>query len=671
MAHRIAHLISARHVGARDILGLSFTNKAAKELKERVTGLVKKNSGPKAAHGLTISTFHSLCARVLRVEAERIGYRKDFTIVDEGDQRDTLRGVLKNINIDERKFDLDVLRFAIGQAKNKFMGPGQADATYFMEASNLSMDYAIAAESAYGRYQDQLKVLNAFDFDDLLFQTVRMLESSDEARLAYNRRFRYILVDEYQDTNPAQFRLLHALTEQQQNITVVGDDDQSIYGWRGADAKHILEFGNHFPGARVITLDQNYRSTTTILKAANEVIAENRERHPKRLWSDRGEGEVITEIVLEDDRQEADFVAEEIGRQAKENTRPWKDFAVLYRSNAQSRVFEEALRRNGVPYKMVGGMSFLDRKEVKDTLSYLRVIVNHSDDASLRRILNWPARGIGKSSVEALSTVAFEEKKPLYELLPRAAQLAPRSAAGTQALHSLITGLRNDLERTAVDAVEIAAWGRRLLERVGVKRALEEEEDDVKAQVRRWESVEEVIHSLGQFKPEVGLSEETVTPLVWVREFLARMALEAKGEEEDRKDKDKDADSNQVTLLTLHGSKGLEYPVVFLVGVEDGFLPHKRTLDGQEDLSEERRLCYVGITRAKDHLILTRAKNRIRYGKPVPRYRCRFLKAIPQELILTRDESKTPDLSSEEAVAKHEAKVVDFLSQIRASLGAK
>lgn len=307
---------------------------------------------------------------------------------------------------------------------------------------------------------------------------------------------------------------------------------------------------------------------------------------------------------------------------------------------------------------------------MKDTLSYLRLVLNSSDDASLRRILNWPGRGIGKASVEALGTRAFADGKPLFDTLPLASSIAPRSAAGAQALHALILGLREDLERTPADPVEIAAWGRRLLERVGVKRALEEEEDDVKAQLRRWESVEDVIHGLGQFRPEPLEDGQLLTSVVWVREYLARMALEARSEEEDRKDKDKDAQANQVTLLTLHGSKGLEYPVVFLVGVEDGFLPHRRTLDGLEDLSEERRLCYVGITRARDHLILTRAKNRIRYGKPVPRYRSRFLKAIPPELLVTRDESQTPDLSSDEARAKHEAKVVDFLSQIRANLGA-
>ncbi|MGZ3699891.1 MAG: ATP-dependent helicase, partial [Bdellovibrionota bacterium] len=448
MAHRIAHLVADRKLPANNILGLSFTNKAATELKERVTKLIEKSSGKGASKGLVVTTFHSLCARLLRAHAECLGFQKNFTIVDQNDQLDILKQTLKSIHIDDRKFDTQVILFEIGQAKNRFLNREQAEA-YFLDAGKLSGDYAIAAASSYGRYQEQLKLLNAMDFDDLLFNAVKLFSEHADLRTYYSTKFRQILVGEYQDTNPAQFKLLRLLTETHQNICVVGDDDQSIYGWRGADAAHILQFSHHFPAARTITLDQNYRSTSTILDAANHVIAKNSNRHPKKLWSDRGVGEPLTEVVLEEDRNESEFVAEEILERAKSQNRPWKDFAVLYRSNAQSRLFEEALRRNQIPYKIVGGMSFLDRKEVKDVLSYWRLIVNPKDDASLRRILNWPSRGIGKSSIEALGNHAFEQKLPFFEVLPEASRLAPRSYAGAMAFRTLILDLRAKLEACA------------------------------------------------------------------------------------------------------------------------------------------------------------------------------------------------------------------------------
>jgi ATP-dependent DNA helicase Rep/DNA helicase-2/ATP-dependent DNA helicase PcrA len=515
------------------------------------------------------------------------------------------------------------------------------------------------------------------DFDDLLFQAVRLLEDNSEIRKHYNWRFRHILVDEYQDTNPAQFRLLRLLTEEHQNLCVVGDDDQSIYSWRGADPTHILEFSRHYPRARTITLDQNYRSTNTILDAANQVIQNNRHRYPKKLWSDRGIGEPISEFILEEDREEGEFVAEEIARRAKQQNRPWKDFAILYRSNAQSRIFEEALRRKQVPYKMVGGMSFLDRKEVKDILSYWRLILNPKDDASLRRILNWPTRGIGKGSIEALGTHAFTHEISLFEAMRAASTFAPRTAAAIARFQRLIQDLRQRLETTPNDPIALASWGRASLEAIGAKRALEEENDDPAQIARKWESVEELVHSLGQITPEVVDPLQAATPgsshapggaMDTLREFLNRMTLEAQDHDDDRKDT-RDENRDEVTLLTLHGAKGLEYPVVFLVGVEEGFLPHKRTIEEATDFGEERRLCYVGITRARDHLILTRAKKRIRYGKPVPRLRSRFLDEIHDGLILKRDKSFGPDEnSSKQEREAHEERVKGLLANIRASI---
>jgi superfamily I DNA/RNA helicase len=672
MAYRIAHLIAERNVPARAILGLSFTNKAASELKDRVRKLVAQVSGPRASHGLIISTFHSLCVRVLRAHADAIGFQKDFTIVDESDRRDILKQIFRNLKVDDRKFDLDSILFQIGQAKNRLLGQEEAEA-FLLESARLSSDYAAAAAASYSHYQRQLKLLNAMDFDDLIFHTVGLLEQNAAVREQYNWLFRYILVDEYQDTNATQFRLLRLLTERHQNLCVVGDDDQSIYSWRGADSTHILEFKNQFPAAKLITLDQNYRSTSTILEAANKVISNNRVRHPKTLWSDRGQGSAIHEFILEDDRDESEFVAQQILERHQKGGAAWKDFAILYRSNAQSRVFEESLRKYRVPYKIVGGMSFLDRKEIKDTLSYWRLVVNPKDDASMRRVINWPSRGIGKTAIEALSTDAFARGEALSETLVRAELIAPRAASGAAALAELLRGLRRELE--SVSTLEgFAHWGKSSLEKIGIKRALDEETEDPVQLQRRWESVEELANALGQV-PREELAEGGVSAL---REFLSRLALEAQAQEDEGKDrKDKDRDENQVTLLTLHGAKGLEYLIVHLVGMEDGFLPHKRTLEEAQDLSEERRLCYVGITRARDTLILTRARNRIRFGKPVPRYRSRFLMEVPTELIVIEDRSSGPVAGvndpgeSTQARDAHEVRVKSFLANIRGALGDK
>ena len=702
MAYRMAHLVTERHVPASDILGLSFTNKAAKELKQRVTQLISQTAGYRATRGLVITTFHSLCARILRVHAARLGFQTNFTILDQNDQIDVLRQVLKNIKIDERRFEPELILFEIGQAKNRFLTAEQAEA-YFSESGRLSQDYALAASASFPRYQEHLRVLNAMDFDDLIFHTVALLEEHAEVRDQYGFRFRHILVDEYQDTNPAQFKILRLLTEKQQNLCVVGDDDQSIYAWRGADPTHILGFAKQFPAAKTIALDQNYRSTSRILEAANNVIAKNKNRFPKKLWSDRGEGSPLNEIIVEDDRAESEFVGEQIlaqgqgpqgaqyqspngaqyqspnGAQYKENSRPWKDFAILYRSNAQSRVFEEALRRRAIPYKIVGGLSFLARKEVKDVLSYWRLAVNPKDDASLRRVINWPARGIGKASIEILGGNAFTQSISFFEVLSSAPQCVPKTAAAVLGFRSLIVQLQSQLQ-AIVPTPEVpmsqamVTWAQASLEKIQSKKAILEECDDPVQAARKWENVEELIHSIGQFKGETqtevsddGSPHSIHTGVDFLRDFLNLMTLQAQDDEKDEDKKDKDG-KNQVTLLTLHGAKGLEYPVVFMVGMEEGFLPHRRTLEELTDLSEERRLCYVGITRARDHLYLVRAKNRIRYGKPVPRAPSRFLEEIPKDLLLRNDQSTTPDFTSKEAEEVHEGRVKNYLAEIRANL---
>lgn len=663
MSFRIAHLISARGVKASNILGLSFTNKAARELKERVESLVAKVSGSYACKGITLSTFHSLCVRILRTHGDRLGYDRNFTILDTGDQEDVMRQVLKSIKIDDRKFDPSLILFQISQAKNRFLSPEKAQ-DYFLQTKmerDEPSDAAIATASAYPRYYEKLMALNAMDFDDLLYNGVRLLEEHPDVRHDYNRKFQHILVDEYQDTNGAQFRLLKLLTEAQQNLCVVGDDDQSIYSWRGADPSHILGFGKIFPKAKTITLDQNYRSTSMILDSANAVISKNSKRHPKKLWSDRGLGEPILEIVVEDDRAESELVADEITKLK----RSWGDIAILYRANAQSRLFEEALRMRKISYKMVGGMSFLERKEIKDILSYWRAIVNPSDDPSVRRIINWPARGIGKTTIQTVGTWAAEQGKPFFDSLRECPDITAKARPSVAQFVSLIQAMRAQLDATPVDPAALSVWARETLNSIAARTGLEQDHEDPAQVQQRFENIEELANGLGQMNfSDLAVEGEELKAVTVLREYLSRLALQAQDDE-----KDKDSQGNQVTLMTLHSSKGLEFPVVFLVGMEDGFLPHKRTIEEGLDFSEERRLCYVGITRAKDQLFLTRARTRIRYGKAVPRNPSRFLADVPRDFMITRDESNGPDLSSKEAVEKHEARVSDFLSQIKGRLG--
>ncbi|MBS1961649.1 MAG: UvrD-helicase domain-containing protein [Bdellovibrionales bacterium] len=704
MATRIAYLVAKHRIRGENILGLSFTRKAAGELKERVEKMIAETSGPEFAKGLTLSTFHALCVRILRARASEIGYSPDFTILDEKDQGDIVKSILRQMKLDDRKFDADLIKFEIGQAKNRFYSPDQAR-DFFLESGRLPEDYAIAAANVYEHYQERLAALNAFDFDDLLFQAVRLLEKSDAAREFYNRKFQYILVDEYQDTNPSQFRLLRLLTESHDNICVVGDDDQSIYAWRGADPTHILEFGKHYPGARTITLDQNYRSTSTILDAANEVITKNRKRHPKRLWSENGQGEPITNLIVEEDRAEAETVAEEILRRREnpDHPRRWQDFAVLYRSNPQSRLFEEALRMRKIPYKIVGTLSYLDRREVKDTLSYWRVIQNPKDDASFRRICNWPARGFGKTTLEAINTSALANGTSLFEACEEAVKddpngenlsaakspgLSPKAVAAVRAFIELIRGMRADLDSTPLDRSALSDWGKRTLAKIRVKETLlEEEKDDPALAERRWENALELANALGQVDIEGARAETAeyadlasgakaalrasagdLTTVGVLSKFLQAMTLDP-NEDDDEDDTPKD----EVTLLTLHGSKGLEFPVVFMVGAEEGYLPHQRTIDGTGPeaalgFDEERRLAYVGITRAKTHLVISRAKFRVRYGKKVPRLPSRFLEDIPKSLLLVQDESEAPEPTTAEAKEAHEAKVKDFMASLRSRL---
>jgi DNA helicase-2/ATP-dependent DNA helicase PcrA len=686
MTHRIAYLIAEKGIPAHRILGLSFTNKAATELKDRVRSMLKKAAGDKAGKGLIVSTFHSLCVRILREYAPRIGYTPEFSILDPNDQESIVREILKFINIDAKKFDPSWVLFQIGQAKNKFLSGDEAN-SFFNSLKGPKVaydDYSIALQSVFPRYQERLKLQNAMDFDDLLFNTVQLLEGHPDVREALSRRFQYILVDEYQDTNASQFRLLECLTSTHKNLCVVGDDDQSIYAWRGADPTHILGFERQFPGTKKILLSRNYRSTENILNAANEVISKNTKRYPKTLWSGKGAGSPIHMVAVEEDRAESKMVAEEILKLAESRSsnrgdpsfRLWNEYAILYRSNSQSRIFEEALRLNQIPYKLVGALSFLDRKEVKDLLCYWKLVLNPKDDTAIRRVINWPARGIGKSSIELIHEHSVKSGCSFYDSMQDPANLEKlneKTKKGILAFVDLLSGLREGLlalkrENFGTSDSEylaaISEWARKSLDRIGTKAALQaEEEDPAKAQ-KRFENIDELASSIGMMDlSPVAPENPPETGATILQEFLSQLVLNSKEEE----DKD-EVPQNALTLMTLHGAKGLEFPVVFLVGLEDGTLPHQRTLDEGTDLSEERRLFYVGITRAREELYLTRAKNRVRYGKTIPRNPCRFLEDIPSDLILERDESSTPTFKSEEAAKRHEEEVVNFFAEIQKRL---
>jgi len=661
MSHRIAHLIAHRQIPPSRILGLSFTNKAANELKIRVKTLLKKNQTTAKINTnlLTICTFHSLCVRILRNHAEKLGFTNNFTILDSNDQTDILKQILRHIKIDDKKFDTFSILANFSRAKNLFLNEDQAQ-NHFLQTSRPTdspSDYAIATATSFPRYLEKLKALNAMDFDDLLYYAVKLLRSDESVREEYNKKYKFILVDEYQDTNGAQFNLLSLLTERQQNICVVGDDDQSIYAWRGADPTHILEFHKHFPKSKKITLDQNYRSTTHILDAANAVISKNKNRHPKKLWSNQGTGSPITEIILNDDTDEAEWVADTIAN----FERSWKDIAVLYRSNAQSRVFEQALRARKISYQIVGGMSFLERKEIKDTLSYFRLILNPKDDAATRRVLNCPPRGIGKTSIEQIQKTAVSQSIAFFEACKNTTLSQKKSQTALIEFTKTIDTFRAKLFELPPSLEALTNWAFDVIQNLGLKNALFEENEDVIQSQNRVENMEELIHGIGRMKVESGSNLKASELL---REYITNLTLEAQDQEENQIDEN----ASKVTLLTLHGAKGLEYPVVFMVGMEDGFLPHQRSIEEARDLSEERRLCYVGITRAKEDLFLTRAQSRLRYGKTIPRNRSRFLDDIPKDLLIVQDQRNGPDLSTKEALEKHEKKVSSFLDQIKGNL---
>jgi DNA helicase-2/ATP-dependent DNA helicase PcrA len=601
LTHRVAHLIESGAAAPTEILAITFTNRAANEMKERVQRLV----GGRTAARMWVMTFHAACGRLLRRDAERIGYRSSFTIYDQADQVRLVKACIEELDLDPKRFAPRAVHAAISRAKDRLLtaeGYGDQVGNFFEQT----------VASVYALYQRRLYAANAMDFDDMILQTVLLLEADAEARAAWQERFSHIMVDEYQDTNHAQFRLLSVLAAQHRNIAVVGDPDQSIYAFRGADIRNIAEFEHDFPGATVVALEQNYRSTQAILDAANAVIQHNPDRRPKHLWSDLGRGLPVRVVEADDEHAEARFVAAEIGRAIDEGAGA-ADIAVFYRMNAQSRVLEDVLVRQGVGYRVVGGPRFYERAEIKDVIAYLQVLQNPADEVSLRRIVNQPRRGIGAASIDRLATHANAMNWSLSEAIEysASASLGTAAAGRVREFASLLMELR-ELAETATPAALMEA----VLDQTGYKAMLEAERT-FEAQ-GRLENIEELVGVAREFE---GRGEEDAS----LATFLQEISLYS----------DSDALSEQrpeVTLMTLHNAKGLEFPIVFVIGLEEGLFPHQRSLD-EGDEAEERRLCYVGMTRARQSLTLTHAHTRTIFGVRGYNLPSRFLNELPADQI--------------------------------------
>ncbi|MGR9047410.1 DNA helicase PcrA [Halobacillus faecis] len=611
LTHRIAYLLSEKDVAPRNILAITFTNKAAREMKERVESLVGKD-GEK----IWMSTFHSMCVRILRRDIDRIGYDRNFSILDSSDQLSVIKQVLKEINLDPKKWDPRAMLGAISNSKNELMTAED----YEKQANNMHEEQIA---QIYKGYQKKLRKNQSLDFDDLIMQTLRLFDEVPEVLESYQRRFQYIHVDEYQDTNHAQYQLVKHLASRYQNLCVVGDSDQSIYAWRGADIQNILNFESDYPKARTILLEQNYRSTELILDAANNVIDKNSGRKPKRLWTDNKGGEKIHYHQAGTEREEGLFVTDKIEDLVRQGKFRYQDVAILYRTNAQSRTIEETFVKAGVPYQMIGGTKFYDRKEIKDMLAYLRLIANPNDDLSFQRVVNEPKRGVGKTSMDKMLAYAADHDISLYEAAAEV-DFVGVSAKAAKAIMSFRKMIQTWAEQqeflSATDMVQ------EVIDKTGYEEMLMNEKS-IEAQ-SRLENIEE-------FKSVTKNFEENAEDKTLVA-FLTDLALIA---DIDSMNEDPSSDDT-VTLMTLHSAKGLEFPVVFLIGMEENVFPHSRALMDEEEMEEERRLAYVGITRAEKELFISHAKMRTLYGRTNMNPISRFIHEIPEELIQGKEQKE-------------------------------
>ena len=621
LTQRIAYLITEKQVNPWNILAITFTNKAAGEMRDRVDQLADVNGG-----SVWVSTFHSTCVRILRRYIDRLGYDTNSTIYDTDDQKHVIKDIIKQMDLDTRMFKDRALLSAISSAKNELISPEE----YQLDAAGDWNKQTIS--KVYNAYQRVLKQNNALDFDDLLMKTVELFQSQPDVLDSYQERFHYLMVDEYQDTNTAQFALVNLLAKKYRNLCVVGDDDQSIYRFRGANIRNILDFEKNFPDAKVIKLEQNYRSTQNILNAANAVIANNRGRKKKTLWSDRDEGEQVHLRQFMNAFEEAEYVAGDIRAKVREGAE-YSDFAVLYRTNAQSRMFEEKFLMANIPYRLVGGLNFYSRKEIKDLLAYLKTIDNARDDLAVRRIINVPKRGIGVASVNKAADYAEEQGISLYEAMRRADEVPglARAAAKLKGFTQYIDSLR-----AMAGILSVEELLKKVIDQTGYVRELEAE--DTEESRARIENIDELITKV------VTYEESAEHPSL--NGFLADVALVADIDMEDN-------DTNKVLLMTLHSAKGLEFPNVYLTGMEDGIFPSYMTItsDDAMELEEERRLCYVGITRAMNDLTMTSCKTRMIRGETQYNKVSRFVHEIPRELVdLGRD--SLPERKKEAEIQK-------------------
>jgi DNA helicase-2/ATP-dependent DNA helicase PcrA len=606
LTHRVAYLIKGKGVYPGNILAITFTNKAAREMKERIQKLLGDIS-----ENIWVSTFHSTCVRILRRDIEKIGFNRDFVIFDSADQQTVIKDCIKELNLNEKNFPPRTVLDIIGRAKDDLIEAQDYRKMY-------AYDYRMGKiASIYELYQKKLKQNNALDFDDIILFTIKLFLNNPTVLEYYQKKFRYILVDEYQDTNTAQYRLVSLLAQGHRNLCVVGDDDQSIFGWRGANIGNILNFEKEFKDCKVIKLEQNYRSTQTILDAANSVIKNNAGRKRKSLWTDNRKGSKVVCYEGRNEHEEALFVASEIKRLVSSEDRRYNDFAILYRINAQSRVLEDIFMKEGIPYKIFGGLRFYDRKEIKDILAYLRVIQNPADDVALKRIINVPKRGIGNVTVGTAAKIASQRGCSIFSIISSLEDIPQLQKASSRlgSFVDMISGFR-----ALKDDIDASDMIREVIEKSGILKELEEEKS-IEAETR-IENIRELISAAMEFESQ---NEEK-----GLGAFLEHVSLVS---DIDSLDEEKD----NIVMMTLHSAKGLEFPVVFIVGLEEGVFPGYRSMMDEAEIEEERRLCYVGITRAKEKLYLTYAYCRTLFGNTTYNKKSRFLGEISPKLLETND----------------------------------
>ncbi|MCT0485792.1 DNA helicase PcrA [Weissella paramesenteroides] len=610
LTHRVAHLIQDLDVLPWRILAITFTNKAAREMKERISQLVDESD----AEAVWVSTFHALAVRILRRDIDKLGYKKDFSIIDASAQRTLIKRILKDFNVDIEKYAPRSVLGAISNAKNAMEGPEE----YVKKATG---PFEEIVGKAYKEYQHRLALAQSLDFDDLIMLTIELLHKDQEVLSYYQEKFLYVHVDEYQDTNDAQYELVTLLSAKHRNLAVVGDSDQSIYGWRGANMQIILNFSKEYPDAKTVMLEQNYRSTQTILDAANAVIRNNNERIAKKLWTDNGEGEKITYYRGQSDRSEALFVIKEIRDAVDTQQHDYKDFAVLYRTNAQSRGVEEALVKANMPYTVVGGSKFYDRKEIRDVLAYLSLVTNPADNENFLRIVNEPKRGIGQTSLEKLRRFALENNWTLLDSAANATLIPGLSARAANKLTDFAKMISDFIKQMSFD-LSLTDLTKSILEKSGYEAQLKK--SPTPENEGRLENLSEFLSVTEEFDKNYEPSDESISKYV---DFLGELALVSDLDNVDENS------NNQITLMTLHAAKGLEFPVVFLVGMEENIFPLSRAAADDDQLEEERRLAYVGITRAKEKLFLTNAYSRLLYGRTTSNPASRFIDEIDAKLI--------------------------------------